>query len=291
MSLIIVNVMEPLTWMMSWVPFFTLTKVIFMGLVLLEGKFAVGIGRRFEGSLSDMVKKWGWVGDYLEAGSVLLKLKLCIWTMRWVQPVLKRAPEQAAKDLEALCHVYLSSLAKTKPRSLSPSPSILVDDFTDSSQSPTIPPSPLNDSLASTSVISYRKLEQSFSSSFQSSKPPPVPVRHIRNVTEGKSRLEQPKESIWKVSVQLLVKKASKTEAAQYSPHCIWFEPGKKTLLWQAIGEEIIHSDHVLSAKIPPKSTLLLQIECAEGVKWARFTDPERFSSWSQRLLKALGRS
>lgn len=288
-SLLVVYLAEPIARLLDWLPLFPLLRVVFVGLVLLEGKFAVGVGRRCEAYLGTLEGKCGWIFDYLEAGSVYVRVKLAVWMLKWAQPVLKRAQKHTIKEILSLCEACKAAVPAETEDLASPclSPKEETADF-----SPSPPPN-----IPNSSIISCRRLETSNSQSSLKTdtsfslppKPPQGPNALSRTITSSKLRLES-KESVWTVSILLQTKKATRAEPALYTPHSLWFEPGRKMLFWQAVGEENPHSEVVLTAKIPPKSSLLLHIECMDGLKVVRFTDPERFATWSQRLIKAVGR-
>lgn len=294
-SLIVVYLAEPLAWLFDWVPLFPLVRVGFVGLVLLEGKFAVGLGRRCEARLDELERKCGWMLDYLETGNVLLRVKVCIWMLKLVKPVLAKATFDTTKELVTHCKACIAIVESTEVDDCSPVSLDNKKEMEEFSSSPPLSPPSID---RSPSILSFRKLETSDSQSSlkadrsfsQSTKPPIVPVIQTRTLKAGKPRVET-KESVWTVSILLLTKKATRAEPALYSPHSMWFEPGRKMLFWKAVGEEIIHSEQVLSAKIPAKSSLLIHIECVDGVKVVRFVDTERFATWSQRLIKAVGGS
>lgn len=288
-SLLVVYLAEPVAWLLDWIPLFSWVRVGFVGLVLLEGKFAVGVGRRCEAKLEALERKCGWIFDYLEAASLLLRVKVAFWMLKWAQPVLNKAPKRIVKELLSLCEACQAAISLETEDLASPcvSPKEECVSF-----SPSPPPHALN-----SSILSCRRLETSGSkSSLRTdtsfslpSKPPPAPNSLSRPQPTSKLHLE-PKESVWTVSILLQIKKATKSESALYAPHSLWFEPGRKRLFWQAVGEENPHSEVVLTAKIPPKSSLLIHIECVDGLKVVRFTDAEKFATWSQRLIKAVGR-
>lgn len=294
-SLIVVYVAEPLAWLFDWVPLFPLVRVGFVGLVLLEGKFAVGLGRRCEARLDELERKCGWMLDYLEAGSVALRVKMCIWMLKLAKPVLTKAKFNTTKELVIQCKACIATVESAEGDDFSPLSPDNKKEMEEFSSSPPLSPPSLD---RSPSILSFRKLETSDSQSSlkadksfaQATKPPIAPIVHTRTLKAGKPRLEA-KESVWTVSILLLTKKASRAEPALYTPYSMWFEPGRKMLFWKAVGEDMVHSELVLSAKIPAKSTLLIHIECADGVKVVRFVDTERFATWSQRLIKAVGGS
>ena len=92
----------------------------------------------------------------------------------------------------------------------------------------------------------------------------------------------------WTVSVQLLMKKASKAEPALYFPHKVWFEPTTKLLYWEASGDDKCQSARLVSVKQQSRASLTLLMELEGDSKLLRFSDSETFDTWRTEVAKAL---
>ena len=116
--------------------------------------------------------------------------------------------------------------------------------------------------------------------------PSPSPVQRVPSKPKPKVGK---KAFSWTVTVQLLMKKATKGEPALYFPHKVWFEPQTKRLYWEASGDDRCQSGEVGSVKVQSKSSLTLQVVMAGGdVKVLRFSDAETFQTWSVEVLKVV---
>lgn len=93
----------------------------------------------------------------------------------------------------------------------------------------------------------------------------------------------------WTVSVQLLMKKASKAEPALYFPHKVWFEPTTKLLYWEASGDDRCQSGRLVSVRQQSRASLTLLVELEGDSKLLRFSDSDTFDTWRTEVTKALG--
>lgn len=92
----------------------------------------------------------------------------------------------------------------------------------------------------------------------------------------------------WTVSVQLLMKKASKAEPALYFPHKVWFEPTTKLLYWEASGDDRCQSGRLLGVRQQSRASLTLLAELEGDSKLLRFSDSNTFDTWRTEVTKAL---
>lgn len=120
----------------------------------------------------------------------------------------------------------------------------------------------------------------------------PIPVLQATSSLPVHPPVKKPRPKAktfnWTVSVQMLMKKASKAESALYFPHKVWFEPGSKLLYWEASGDDRCQSSRLLGVKPQSRAMLTLAVELEGDTKILRFSDSSTYQTWSAEVTKAL---